>query len=308
MSGQRWPDFLVIGAGKCGTTSLYHYLKQHPDVFLPTVKETNFFALAGHRPRRPEDDPEGLYYWPEAVTDERAYADLFLAAKPHQRCGEVSPMYLYSRQSPDRIRRALPDVRLIVILRDPAERLWSRYLHLVRDGRAPEGGIEAALDMSTVWWRRQDLVPEGRYHTHLRRYYDQFPADQIKVFLHSELKRDPTKLMRALFTHIGVSPDVTLDLTAKHNPSGTVARPWLHGAVGGGGLLPRALRSLSPTLWQWGRENPLAQRWVTAARSASLERPALRPHTRTRLIEEVYSGEIERLAAMLGRDLSPWLA
>jgi len=124
------PTFMIIGAAKSGTTSLMRYLAQHPDVFVPTAKEPNYFMLSGQ-----QDNPVGpapahilrhmIYNWSYADLDR--YTGLFDDAGAAKAVGEGSVRYLYSPLAPTRIRDMLPDTRLVVILRDPVARLYSHY-------------------------------------------------------------------------------------------------------------------------------------------------------------------------------------
>ena len=126
----RLPDFLGIGVQKGGTTYLHALLQQHPQVFLATPKEQHFFSL----------------HWDRGVS---VYASRFAAAEPRQRCGEVTPYYLFHPLAPQRIQALLPAVRLIVLLRDPVERLLSQYFHSRRLGLDWTGdwtGLGTGLD------------------------------------------------------------------------------------------------------------------------------------------------------------------
>ena len=129
MSG---PNFLIIGAAKAGTTSLYHYLRQHPDVYMSPVKEPAYYASAGAggEPRR-----RG------AIRTRTAYERLFEAATTERARGEASSQYLNDEAAPDRIAADLGDVRLIVSLRNPVDRAYSSYL-----GRLAGGTERRTLD------------------------------------------------------------------------------------------------------------------------------------------------------------------
>src|SRR4051794_34967159 len=125
------PNFLIIGAAKAGTTSLYHYLRQHPDVYMSTIKEPNYFCFE-------EQLPE---YAPVRTLAE--YESLFDGASSQPAVGEASTQYLNSAAAPRRIANILPNVRLIVSLRNPADRAYSSYLGRVWGGRERAGVSEA---------------------------------------------------------------------------------------------------------------------------------------------------------------------
>ena len=137
------PNFLVIGTGRAGTTSLYHYLAQHPQIFMSPVKEPKFFALEGHSLdfRGPGDERIRA----ETTTTLSAYRQLFDGVRDEIAVGEASTLYLSHETAPDAIARYVPDVRLIALLRDPAARAHSAFQHLTRDGWEPLAEFEEAL-------------------------------------------------------------------------------------------------------------------------------------------------------------------
>ena len=174
------PNFLVIGAAKSGTTSLYHYLGQHPQVYVSPVKEPNFFALEGEKPDfRAPGSEERINSW--SVTDVEAYRALFEGAGEEEALGEASAMYLYSEKAPGRIRHHLPNTKLVAVLRDPVERAYSSFLHLKRNGREPLDDFVEALEAEErrirdnwEWiWHYKNM---GFYHEQLRRYHEAFGA------------------------------------------------------------------------------------------------------------------------------------
>ncbi len=296
-------DFVVIGAGKCGTTTVHRALQEHPEVFLPVgVKETQFFARFGAGPL-PEEDPEGCYHFPEAVTHPGAWSSLFASALPGQRLGEVCPSYLSNGRAVANLGRYQKDARLVVLLRNPAERLWSRHLHLVRDGRSP-GPFEACLDRDSVWWRRPDLVPEGFYGQHLASVYDRFPAGQVGVWLYDQLRDEPDRLLADIAAHIGVSSRVQAPV-GHLNRSGVVQHDWLQALVGRGGVLGWVRSQLPAAVLSW----PLAAQAraaVARVRQANLKRANMPEHVRRALLDDVYAADLTRLERLLGRSLDTW--
>lgn len=137
------PTFLVIGAAKAGTTSLYHYLGQHPQVFMSPVKEPGFFALEGH----PLDfrGPGDEWLRQATTTTLEAYQKLFEGVRDEPAVGEASVLYLHHHAAPEAIARYVPDVKLVAVLRDPVERAYSAFLYQTRNGREPLADFEEAL-------------------------------------------------------------------------------------------------------------------------------------------------------------------
>src|SRR3954454_23553703 len=206
--GMTFPTFLILGAAKAGTTALYHYLKQHPEVCMSEIKETNFFALMG-RPLdfRGPGDQEHINRF--SVTTWGAYHSRFPDLTDAKAVGEASPLYLYSPEAPGRIARWLPRAKLVVILRDPVDRAYSAFLHLVRDGR------EAVRDFGEALRREKSRVADhwehiwhyramGLYHEQLKRYADRFDRAQMRIYLHEDLEADPRGVLQDLFRFLGV--------------------------------------------------------------------------------------------------------
>jgi hypothetical protein len=170
----RLPNFLIIGAQKSGTTSLYNYLKQHPQIFMPRLKEPHFFTYEGQLPPHPS-----------VVTSWQDYRALFADARDEIAVGEASPSYLHGEQAPRRIAHYFPTIKLIAILRNPADRAFSNWMHNVSYGReeldfgqalqAEERRIQEGVGY--LFWYRY----KGFYHRHLTRYLALFDRTQLRV-------------------------------------------------------------------------------------------------------------------------------
>ena len=198
---QGLPDFLVIGAGKSGTTSIDKYLHQHPEVFVPARKEPNFFGYEMIRETDLRQNPDDLAHYRRSVTSLEQYLGIFAEALPYQKIGETSNTYLYHKDAPLRIRHYIPDVKLIAILRQPADRLFSRFMHLARENRTPTKNFSDCLDRNTIWWQRNDLVREGFYAENLETYFRLFPRENIRVYLYEDLQREPLRTMQEMLLY-----------------------------------------------------------------------------------------------------------
>jgi hypothetical protein len=300
------PTFLIIGAGKSGTTAVYHFLDEHPDVFMSPVKETNFFELEGQPiNKNTTDDPENLHHYPQSINTWSNYKKLFENAKNFKAVGEASPMYLYGKRSPEHIKNKLPDVKLIAILREPVDRLYSRWMHLLRDGAESIGEFENCLDRSSIWWKRNDLVTEGFYGTNLNRYTDLFPDSQLKVFLYDDLKQDPEKFMKEVFQFIEVDDTFKPSLEREYNVSGKPKNPLINNLIGTNSLLIKTAKKLipiSPEQLKKGR----AKQLLTYIRKKNMDRPEISNEFKLKLFNEVYLSEVEKLEELINRDLSFW--
>lgn len=272
------PNFLIIGVAKGGTTSLHHYLRQHPEIYLTPVKETNFFWT------------EARAHGRKTVQTLAEYERLFDGASTQKAIGEISPQYLNSETAAERIRRDLPDVRLVVSLRNPADRAWSDYLGRVRILRE-SGTFEDAIRSG------RPCLERGFYFTLLKRYYDRFLREQIHVMLYDDFAADQHAALRALFTFLGVNPDAAIDTRTKHNQA----------------AVPRSVR-LNRVLWPLivAVQNLVPYRWRGSGLLAALlsktyqSAPPLAPELR-RQLRDRYRDDIIATAELIRRDLSRWL-
>jgi Sulfotransferase domain len=272
------PNFLIIGAAKGGTTSLHHYLRQHPQIYLTPVKETNFFWT------------EATEHGRKTVQTLAEYERLFADANGARAVGEISPQYLNSATAAERIARDLPHVKLVVSLRHPADRAWSDYLGRVRILRE-RGTFDDAIRPGHT------ILEWGFYAPRLKRYYDRFPRQRIHVILYDDYAADPHGTLRSLFRFLDVDESVGVDTTTKHNPA-AVPRSNVLNRI----LWPAVVAASSVTPKRWRGTGLLAKLMAKTYRKA----PAFPPELRARLID-VYRDDILATQQLIGRDLSRWL-
>lgn len=301
------PDFLVIGAGKSGTTSIDKYLDQHPQVFVPRKKEPNFFGYENVNPKDLGNNPDDLAHFRNSVTTLPEYLKIFEDAAPHQKKGETSNTYLYHPQAPLRIKHYIPDVKLIAVLRQPADRLYSRYMHLARENRTPTPNFEECLNRDSVWWKRNDLIREGFYAKNLEPFTTMFPGDNLRVFLYEDLMTDPVAVMRSIYKFIGVDDQFVPDVSLRYNESGIVRNSFLNKVYGQGGWVSRSLQTVLPGVYQKLKKNLSLKKRMQNLRRKNLEKRPIDPAVRRALTLDVYGEDIKRLEKLINRDLSVWL-
>lgn len=215
------PNFIILGAAKAGTTALYHYLKQHPEIGMSRIKETNYLALKGH-PLDFRGPGDADYIKRFSITTEADYHDQFADCADKKAVGEASPLYLYSPKAPGEIRATVPDARLIAILRNPVDRAYSAFLHLVRDGRETTRDFAEALRLEPEriadhWEHIWHYVAMGRYAEQLDRYFTLFPREQIKVVIYRDFRQNPSGVIRQLFRFLEVDETFLPDQSTRHN-------------------------------------------------------------------------------------------
>jgi hypothetical protein len=216
------PTFLIVGAAKSGTTSVAQYLKQHPEVLVPVNKEPNYFAFRGEALSPLGPVPSKILYaiwYSHCVTDYADYLALFKRQPKHKAVGEASVRYLYFPDAPHRIKETIPDVRLIVILREPVSRLYSHYCMNVQYQLEPLSLPEAIQAeesrRAANWGWDWHYVNAGLYAQQLKRYFELFPREQIKVFLYDEFVEKPLAVFQEICRHIGVDDQFVPDMSER---------------------------------------------------------------------------------------------
>lgn len=319
------PNFFVIGAPRSGTTSLYEYLNSHPEVYMSPVKEPDFFAepaldltrLSGPEPSASLE--EVARATPELAAAVERYLTLFERAGTQARRGEASAIYLGHPSAARHMRALVPDAKLIVILRDPAERAFSHFVHAMRiyaehgrtsapgaEGRSVDEEFSRAIDAALangmpdpattdpeVW------VRSGYYCAHLTRWCSLFPREQLLVKRFEELDHNPTELMKDLSAFLGIDASFVVPTTEAFNASIVPRSQRLFSLFTTKNPLMGYARRIAPT-----RLRAIAMR--TRNRYLGSSKPALDDELRTKLVE-VYREDITSLQLLLGWDLSAWL-
>ena len=293
------PSFFLVGAPKCGTTSLCHYLSQHPEIFIPRLKELNFFASDLHLHRHYDSEKE--------------YVDAFKNPRGKKVCGEGTPWYLYSETAASEIRSFCRDAKIIISLRNLVDMAYSLYRHRVYIG------LEDVLDFATALEQHEkDSVcaschhdyrkyVKGRiytlaptYYQQVARYLDVFGRSNVKVVLFDDLKEATSKVYAEICEFIGLSPDPSPALKIQ-NPGkqwrSNKLQTWQRHP-------PQAIKCMWHLL-------PLPMRSAISSQVRKLNTrvaaPALDPDLRRRL-NGVFRSDVARLSELIGRDLTHWVA
>jgi hypothetical protein len=286
------PNFLIAGAGKAGTTSLHDYLGQHPEIFMSSFKEPNYF-VPGY----------GYENWDD-------YLSLFHGARNEKAIGESSTGYLYCEESPGWIDSVLGEVKIILVLRNPARRAASLYWWMVREGYEDAPSFAAALDLEASrindpafpetcaeFHHSYHYYTSGLYTEQVRRYLRTFGPENVRVYIFEEFARDPRATCQDIFEFLDVDPNFEPRI-AIHNEARVPSSPrlqfWLRNrARKYSWFVPGTVRrKIIARLMEWN-----TRRGSTPARDVESEQ---------RLLER-YRDEIRKLEQLLDRDLSIWL-
>jgi hypothetical protein len=292
------PDFFIVGAPKCGTTSMHDYLSQHPEIFMSEVKEPHFFGsdlvFLDDRPYR----------------NREAYFSLFSHAD-RKRIGESSVWYLYSRKAAEEIHEFNPEAKIMIMLRNPVDMIYSLHGHLLFYGIEFIPDFSAALAAEPR--RRagqQPAVKKGmsratlyreiaRYAEQAQRYFDFFGRDKTLVLIYDDLRRDPLAVYRRALDFLEVDAAFIPQLSLKNprkRPRSAAINSLLRNPPSWSRPLIRAYRQL-----------PVRIKGRTILRLNTEEMPGskMEPTLRRKLVQE-FAPEVEKLAAMIDTDLSAW--
>jgi len=278
----RLPDFIIAGAQKCGTTSLHRYLGAHPALYLPRrPQELHFFDFD-------ENFSKGIDW----------FAEHFTLAGPAQTVGQTSRLYLYDERVPSRLANALPQARLIFLLRDPVARAYSHYWHQVKKGAERLPFMDAlAMEKERLQGgydprRQYSYVDRGRYSQQLARFARLFPRSQMLLLSTEALGARPLQTLARCFDFLGVDP-LPADLVARF----------------------AAKRFNEAQIPRW----PALQRWIGSRRGRMpfvanvIDKVNLRPATTPPMPEEArayladqFAEDTARLESEFGFDTSAW--
>jgi hypothetical protein len=235
------PNFFIAGAPKSGTTSLYHYLGQHPQIYMSPVKEPHYFApeirlerLSERLRARAERDARVLREYLDGpmrdqrfggpVTEWQGYLKLFAHADGQKAIGEASVCYLWSESAAANIQGQIPNARIIVVLRNPTDMAFSMYLQSVRGGalsctfrQAIEMGLAQRGGLIDVWHPFLDL---GLYSEQIRRFLKQFGREQVRIYWYEDYSTEPSLLLADIFRLLGVDEDFSPDMSKRYLEAG----------------------------------------------------------------------------------------
>jgi hypothetical protein len=291
------PNFLIIGAPRSGTTTLYESLKQHPQIFLSPVKEPMFFLLDGEPAHYP--GPKN----PQGVRGIDQYLSLFQGAKAEKAVGEASPCYLFSPKATLGIKQRIPDAKFIVILRNPVDRAYSHFLFHRMEGTEPLEDFESAMDAEDerrrkgwfIFWCYRGM---GYYGRQIERYLSHFHSGQFRFFLLEDLAGRPQELHREIFRFLEVDDEIRVQLPLRYNPAGVPRSQWLHQFL----VRPNAVKNLLKPVLSVKVQSSL----LTHFMGRNLDRPPLERDIRNRILA-VYREDILKTQDLIHRDLSAWL-
>lgn len=301
-----YPDFIIIGAPKAGSTALHAALVQHPDLFLSRPKEPKYFMTAATPPRghgqRGPGDAHSAQEWLWRTSD---YERLFEPAPPGRLRGESTPFYLWSRDAHRAMAEVIPGVKMIAVVRDPVERAYSNWTHLWADGLEPEADFLTACHLESKrvedgwapFWRYVEL---GRYGEQLEDVLRYFPREQVLVLRYRDMVDDPAAALDRVCAFLGIRTGVLTEIPpsnvgrwADDTPRNRRLRTAVRVGAAAGAHVP-------PAVWR-----SVERRLLQALQEGSGPRPRIAPEARRALLQE-YRDDVALLERLTGDSYQDW--
>lgn len=284
----QWPNFFVVGAPRCGTSTLHAWLPSIPGVFMSRIKEPNFFSRTVIGESHPMVKP---------IREEGDYLRLFNNAGDATVLGEATPFYLADPEAPTLIRRKSPDARVLASLRDPVERLYSHYL-MMRNNLPAMGGFMDEIERGFLHRGNRDLAildPElGLYSHQIERYQRTF-GDRCKVIILEEWSNDPARTLKSISEFLGLGPVVVGPRTPAQRGYAAARGPFVR-FLFGNRQLSRASEALVPYRMRKYIRNTMLVK--------AEPRPSMDPRARA-ILTDYYREDVRRTERLLGQSL-PW--
>lgn len=299
---KKLPNFLIVGATKCGTSSLHKYLDQHPDIFMSKVKEPRFissqvtrFPLNG-----PRDNKVEAWY----VKNYDDYVKLFEEADGQRVIGESSADTLYFHKGTiPVIKQVVGEPKIIIMLRNPVKRAFSAYQHMVRDLREDlsfEDGLEEEPNRIRNNW---ELIYHYKacslYYESVKAFLDNFR--DVKIVLTEEQEKRPQQTLRSIFRFLDVDPNFDVNTEIRYNMSGKPKSRWLHEFFFEGNIARKIAQPIARTLFSHETRMRIAQK----IQEKNLTRLTINPDTAEKL-HKYFEEDIQKMEKLLNRDLSLW--
>jgi hypothetical protein len=303
----RIPEFFIVGHAKSGTTAMYEMLRQHPQIFMPEVKETWYFASELRRSPRKGENPR------HPVTLE-GYLALFEGASPDQRLGEATPSYLFSHEAAARIAELQPDARIIALLREPASFLRSLHMQFLRTDVESEKDLGRAIALEEERRQGRSLPRNStrpatliysdhvRYTEQLRRYHAVFPREQVLVLIYEDFRADNEDTVRRVLRFLDVREEVPLR-SAEVNPAVRIRSPRVHELVRSLYLGRSPAARIGKTAIKTVTPQRLRRSALGAQKRMQQGKPKPPDEQLAAELRRRFKPEVEELSEYLGRDL-----
>ncbi len=297
-------NLFIVGAAKSGTTSLYNYLNQHPEVYFPKVKEPNFYSnIDSEDPMAYKHPKEGVFYHNKIIRNKEVYYSLYKNSANYKIIGDASPSYLWDIDSAKRIYTDFPQSKIIIMLRNPVFRTFSHYLMNIRSGVEKESDFLVALkrDKKTepkVWGDGKVLLYEelGMYYNQVQTYFDLFNKKNIKVIIYEEFFQNTDKGLLEICEFLKIEKVTTINHTEVYNKYTSPKNKLSYFFIRNKGKL-QYFRRFTP--------NALKKLFKNKILFKNTSKPKMSNSSKIYL-QDIFSDNIKKLESLLNKNLDVW--
>ncbi|MBA2406434.1 MAG: sulfotransferase [Chitinophagales bacterium] len=289
---EKLPNFFIVGAPKAGTTSLYYYLKRHPEVYMSPIKEPNFFSY--------EDTiRQNLYHKEKGVGTFQEYKKLFEQANGHHKAiGEASVSYLFYPTVAEKIHQLVPDAKIIMSLRNPIERAFSHFFmeHKLGYVNVPLEDIVSGKckhKFAHLWY--QQYVELGLYSTQVKRYFDAFGRDNVRIYIYDEISENIEGMILNVFDFLQIDKTFIPGLEGKYNTYSTPRNSFFRAIYS-----QKNLRTLARKFIPDEKVESIKNLFLTR------KKKALKHDKTVERMNEIFKPDIMELEKLLNKNLSAW--
>ncbi len=292
------PNFIIAGVARCGTTSLYHYMKQHPDIGFPKQKEPKYFSsIHTEFPHNGlgDDTVDKII-----VKDKEEYYRLFKNLNNYICVGEASSDYLYfHKYTVPAIKKELGDIPIILSIRNPMERAYSAYNNLLRDGRETLEFMDALnaeeTRISNNWDWMWAYKRGGMYANAIEHFQKEFT--KVKVVLFDDLEKNPNKVVREIFEFLKIDSTIRINSETKYSHSGKPKNTFIAILTDRNNKIIYALRRVIMSF--------VPRSLLEKIASKMLKKNDI-PLEVKKYLYEYFKNDIEKLEVLINKDLSDW--
>jgi hypothetical protein len=290
----RLPNFIVIGAPKSGTTSLFKYLDQHPEIYLPIRKELHYFSYENLK--KNSNGPGDREILQRLCATSQEYENNYISVKDENAIGEISPSYLYYSHVSEKILSKLGRIKIIVILRNPIEKAYSQYIHLLSERRESLPFYDALMAernrQKSGWFDFWLYAESTLYSDRIKRYITVFGKDKVKILLFDNLVSTPEEFMRDLFNFLAVDDSFCCDISRGFNKSRIPRVKIMSDLM----KKPNSLKSMIKTVVPEKIRSPLRE---TLMNLNAIKKPAMDSKSREYL-RKYFGADVKNLQELLG--------
>jgi len=286
---EKWPNLFIVGAHKAGTTSLYEYLKNIPEIYMSPIKEPHYFSH--------NTVPEKHHHL-KPIRDKKKYLELFEKVSDEKIIGEASPSYLADPNVPLLIHQVSPQARIIISLRDPLERTYSDYLMCASTG-ALKLSFHEEMQKELKYGRDKSKpsleLEEGFYYKNVKKYFDTFGPAHVKVIIFEEFIKNITSTVKDILGFLGLD-----EINYQFDSKAYNEFPGLPGRMGKEIITSDTVNKISKSILSASTRKYLREKFFLRKGT----KPLMKQQDRE-FLTNFYRDDVKKLQTMLGRKL-PW--